>query len=140
MCLVDESAIICDSLGLESTELESRVGRVLQDHVGASSRSSRILEVLAHERVSTTGVSGVHDSHLFLRVASCVACLGSEEKLLLAFISIEVLGAEQIEKGVHLHEAVGIIDDLVSTVQHVTRPLVCQVLREGLKAVIDAAG
>jgi len=93
--LVDPSAIIGDTLGLESTELECHVGGMLDYHVAASGRSRHVLEVLAHETVAAAGVRRVHHLCLFCAVPGRVASMRPEEQLFFALVSIQVRRTHQ---------------------------------------------
>lgn len=90
MSLVDPSAIISDTLSLESAVLQRDVWRVLQAHIRSSCCTCNILKVLAHETVPTSWVGGVANLHLFLAVTRGVASLVAEEQIFFSFVTINV--------------------------------------------------
>jgi len=66
MSLVDPHALIGATLGLEAAELQGNVGRVLEHHVTSGSRTSDILEDLAHQAITTSWIGRVDNLHLLL--------------------------------------------------------------------------
>ena len=93
MGLADPGAVVSDSFGLKSTELECHVGLVFDDLIASSCRSSHVLEVFAHETVAAARVRRVHHLHLLTAIASSIACLITEEQLFLALIAIDIFGS-----------------------------------------------
>ena len=86
MSLVDPGARVCDALSLEAAELECHIGSMFDDHVRTCGCARRILKILAHQRISTTGICGVDDRHLLLANPGGISCLRTKEQIFVSLI------------------------------------------------------